>query len=434
MNYKDEMFIKMNEILNNIERGVDYQFFDKNMDFAKEVGNYYNSTNNQEDSKKCIEFLTNFFINYISSKYGVEVNYELSSKINNSFFRTSENKIYLSLNRFLNNRFDYILFTIFHEYKHKLQYNDMFRETDLEYTSVDKITQIDPSTFLFIKDRATHMTDSDNLYVNNHNCFFEENDANLFSIQECKNIIDASRLKKFISRIDESTDYVSMIVDGDELYTSKYKKEGENLLPITYEEDYRFKKVYSNKKIGNSILKLIFDENGRIKTYEDLLQDEKRLLEKYSNSSVKQLTSTTSYQEYSTRSIKDHIREIYRIIVHSDPILTLQKYFYIHNSIKSEIVSKKWEEKIYELLNNCPQIVDMYFEEIESLLVQQCSQGNTKIIENIINISPKLNTNLVKQTININKIMMKKTNKFKKVEKNNEVILSQNEDETLKRR
>ena len=420
MNNSDEMFQKMDEILNRIKNGVEPSFFEDNKKFALEVGNYFDNLQNRRRGK-CLEFLAEYFVKYMISKYGKEVNLEVSNKVKTSFFSQVDNTIHISFDSHVGNNFDYLLFAIFHEYRHKLQFSDVFNNNG-SLATMDRVAQIDPATILFLKDNVMRITDKTDIYKNNHNCFFEEHDANLFSIQECKKFIDVTHLKKFLTNVDESTDYVGMLVDGDELYSSRFKKVSEELLPIVFEEDYRTKKRFANIKPGNTILSLIFDENGRLKSYEELMQDEKELTLKYSDEVVNNKTSTTGFNEYTTRTPKDHFRELYRIIVHSDPMLTIQKYFHLHNSAKNVLASKKWEEKICELLNNCPQLFDMYFEDLESILVQECSRGNTDIVESIISMSPKMNTTIIKQALTVNKLMQRKPSKFKSIQAKQEEV------------
>ena len=152
------------------------------------------------------------------------------------------------------------------------------------------------------------------------------------------------------------------------------------------------------------------------------MQDEKELTLKNSDEVVNNKTSTTGFNEYTTRTPKDHFRELYRIIVHSDPMLTIQKYFHLHNTAKNVLASKKWEEKICELLNNCPQLFDMYFNDLESILVQECSRGNTDIVESIISMSPKMNTTIIKQALTVNKLMQRKPSKFKSIQAKQEEV------------
>ena len=82
--------------------------------------------------------------------------------------------------------------------------------------------------------------------------------------------------------------------------------------------------------------------------------------------------------------VKEHIEEIFKLIIASDPILTLQEYLYKFNIIDNKLIAKQYGRKIVNFLNNCPQLVDIYSKEITSILKIEIFNRNVDLIQEII--------------------------------------------------
>lgn len=380
MNWND-ILKKMKEINTIIDNGCDLNFLEENMQFALNIGNYYDTLLNDKENKndeilKSYMFFSKFFTIYIAKKYNKSFKYELASNTEETFYNPSNNSINISKYN-IGKDFQIILFKIFHEFKHKMQWDDLRKSFGIN--GIENIMDIDSLTILFLKEQFV-MNDY-NLYKRNHDCFTMEHDANLFSISECKSFFNTDYIEKMYS--GELTNYVKAMIEGIDLSDQEYHDKLR--LPIIYEQDYRFKKYIFGKNISqNSLLSLIYNSDGKPKTYEVLLEEKKKLIEKYKDKIIDRKTSSLDYQT-SKISSKEHIEQIYKLIIASDPILTIQECLYKYNTIDNKIISKKYLDKITKLLDNCPQLNTIYYEEIKDLLVNELKKGNAELVKVIVN-------------------------------------------------
>ncbi len=377
---------KINEIISRFNlNNYDLAYLEDNMPFIVYLGKEYDkrigsfSLSNEERLNviKYYELFSNYLLRYMSKKYHKGFSFDiLSEKFDSSCYVASENKIYLSRNIVGKQKFEMIMFTIFHEFRHKKQRDD-------ETSSINNIMEIDPAAVIMLKEEST-LIDAD-LYKNNHNCFIAEHDANLFSLSECKSYIDTKSLEQQLSGIEEKNDFIGNIMQGGDLSTFEYSDKQK--LPIIYEQDYRVKKIIEGKNVSqNSLLSLIYGPDGKPKTYEELLEDKKKLIARFKNSHgiSNRKSSTTNYDIQSYKSAAQHIEEIYKLIIASDPILTLQENFYKYNTIDNKFIAKRYINKIVSLLSTCPQLSIIYNSEIKSILVKEIDKGNEDVVEEII--------------------------------------------------
>ena len=278
--------------------------------------------------------------------------------------------------------FEHIMFTIFHEFRHKIQHDDI----NNIHTNVDSILSIDPSAIILLKEKATQVDSQ--LYSANHDCFIMEHDANLFALSECSLFIDKKRLEQDYRDLGETNNYINAMITGTDLSSEEFHDKQH--LPIVYEQDYRYKKFILGKQIpSNSMLSLIYNPNGTPKTYQELLEEKKKLIEKYKGQVVDRKTSTTNYEQWSNpKRAEEHIEEIFKLTIASDPILTLQENLYKFNKINNKLIAKQYSDRVAILLNNCPQLVDIYSKEITSMLRGEILNGNVELVQGIIHNFP----------------------------------------------
>ena len=137
------------------------------------------------------------------------------------------------------------------------------------------------------------------------------------------------------------------------------------------------------------MLSLIYNPNGTPKTYQELLEEKKKLIEKYKGQVVDRKTSTTNYEQWSNpKRAEEHIEEIFKLIIASDPILTLQEYLHKFNTIDNKLIAKQYSDKVASLLINCPQLVDIYSKEITRILKSEILNGNIELVQGIISNYP----------------------------------------------
>ena len=382
----NELFIKMQEINTTINNDCDLRYLEENMQFVLNIGKYYDECLNNRDYKtneiiECYNFFTKYFLIYMAKKYNKSFKYETVSNTEDTFYRLSDNSINLSKYS-IGKDFQIILFKIFHEFRHKMQWDDIIQKGNIN--TVNNILEIDPATIIFLKEQF--MMNNNNFYRGNHDCFIMEHDANLFSISECKVFFRTDFIEKVYS--GELTNYIKSMIDGIDLSVQEYHSK--QSLPIIYEEDYRFKKHILGKQIpSKSLLSLIYNLDGKSKTYEELMKEKIKLLEKYKDTVIDRKTSTTNYEQWSNpKRAEEHIEEIFKLIIASDPILTLQEYLYKLNTIDNRLIAKQYSDRIVSLLDNCPQLVDIYSKEITDILRGEIFNGNVELVQGIINNFP----------------------------------------------
>lgn len=384
----NEMFRKMNEINVAINNGCDLQYLEENMNFVFEVGKFYNnycgslsvSKEIATQIRQCYQFFSWYLLVYMAKKYDKHFGYQLESDTPVSHF--FQNSINLSKKMIGITDFEHIMFTIFHEFRHKMQHDDI----NNIHTNVDSILSIDPSAIILLKEKATQVDSQ--LYSANHDCFIMEHDANLFALSECSLFIDKKRLEQDYRDLGETNNYINAMITGTDLSSEEFHDKQH--LPIVYEQDYRYKKFILGKQIpSNSMLSLIYNPNGTPKTYQELLEEKKKLIEKYKGQVVDRKTSTTNYEQWSNpKRAEEHIEEIFKLIIASDPILTLQENLYKFNKINNKLIAKQYSDRVAILLNNCPQLVDIYGKEITSMLRGEILNGNVELVQGIIHNFP----------------------------------------------
>ena len=384
----NEMFRKMNEINVAINNGCDLQYLEENMNFVFEVGKFYNnycgslsvSKEIATQIRQCYQFFSWYLLVYMAKKYDKHFGYQLESDTPVSHF--FQNSINLSKKMIGITNFEHIMFTIFHEFRHKIQHDDI----NNIHTNVDSILSIDPSAIILLKEKATQVDSQ--LYSANHDCFIMEHDANLFALSECSLFIDKKRLEQDYRDLGETNNYINAMITGTDLSSEEFHDKQH--LPIVYEQDYRYKKFILGKQIpSNSMLSLIYNPNGTPKTYQELLEEKKKLIEKYKGQVVDRKTSTTNYEQWSNpKRAEEHIEEIFKLTIASDPILTLQENLYKFNKIDNKLIAKQYSDRVAILLNNCPQLVDIYSKEITSMLRGEILNGNVELVQGIIHNFP----------------------------------------------
>lgn len=173
--------------------------------------------------------------------------------------------------------------------------------------------------------------------------------------------------------------------------------------------DYEYKKFVKGKKIPeDSLLSLIYKQDGIPKTYEELVEEKQKLIEQYKGQMTKRKTSTTDYSLQEV-SIEKQIDEIYRLIVVSDPILIIQENLYKYNNISNKLIGKTLISKTKNLLENVPQIIEIYWDDITNILSKELTSGNVELVSELINDlhNEKLNE-FIKTTIKKTSISHKK--------------------------
>ena len=253
-------------------------------------------------------------------------------------------------------------------------------QNDDMQSTMDNLLKIDPATIIFMKEGIVQADRQ--LYESNHDCYVKEHDANLFALSECRQFLDTKAVEK--SYEDERINYITALLEGIDISDQEYHDK--QSLPIIYEEDYRYKQFIRGKKVpDNSILSLVYHQDGTPKTYEELLEEKQKLKERFQGQVVDIKTSTTDYTDWSQPKSSDrHIDEIYKLIVASDPILTIQQDIYGFKNASNPLYAKQHIERINRLLDNCPQLTTIYYNEIRDMLFSEIKTGNIEMVDSIV--------------------------------------------------
>ena len=368
----EEIMKKIDEITEKMANGCDYTYLEEQTEFIEEVCEHYDKINKSasDDRLKTYLFIGKFYLTYLAKKYGMNFKYDLFSTDKTSNFDPSTNKISI-VRKMIFHDSDMVLGVLLHELRHKMQF-------DFQKCRIDDICKIDPATILFIKEVIAH-SDYD-LYTDNHDCFLKEHDANLFAIAESKKFADP-RIFEMNSE-GESNNYIAALLGDTDL--SDFEYHTKQKLPVVYEEDCRLKKFMAHKRVDEgSLLSLIYNSDGTPKSYEELLRDKEHLIEKHRGQIVDIRSDSTNYHQDSHKSAEQHINQIYKLIIASDPILNLEEFLHRYNDAEG-LYKQRWSKKAKSLLDNCPQLCDLYSKELTDIFIKEVSRGNTELVQNVL--------------------------------------------------
>jgi hypothetical protein len=369
---------KIKDIISKLDSGYDLKYLEENLPFILEVGNIFDKTSkisNTQHAEVYYAFLTRYLLSYMAKKYDKKFNYSLQSKnVDTACYSYQDNTIHFAEDLLFRKQptFADLCFITFHEFKHKMQRDDMI-------SSINDLIQIDPATILFLKDQV--MLLNSQLYKNNHDLYYMENDANLFAVKEMEKILPLNVIKETETGSKDNHS-LYLLSNNADLSTEEYDDKQD--LPIIYKMDYEYKKYVKGKNIPEeSLLSLIYNQGGTPKTYTELLEDKQKLIEKYKGQTTKRKTSTTDYALQETL-VEKQIDEIYRLIVVSDPILTIQENFYRYNHINDKLIGKTLISKTQNLLENAPQLIEIYWNDITNILTTELERGNVNVVSVLI--------------------------------------------------
>lgn len=358
---------------------VDY-YFSKIIEAIKVYDNPYEKDGHKKVSSMLCIYL--FFNSYLKLNYNYRCEWrfdEVEHECGGYYDPIKDEIVYNSkdLNLMLRESSLDHIFKIFHENRHKLQFLD-FKKNE------DQLMSIDPMSILMLKEEIG----MDDLYNNNHSNFIIENDANLWAyahilklglskkMPEYKYRYD-SGAKTILSNSDEMFNFGVLLYNSQtvDYYSDEYKNPKDSTLPILLEIDKKSKKKVKKETIEQyPLLKLIYHEDGKLKTYDELMKDKERLLKKYENEELNEKNITDSFNSYNKERLyrlgRDQINAIYTIIINSDPILYFENKF-ANNTYPISIITP--------LERNNPLIDDnMYRREIGKLFYKYVTFENSE--------------------------------------------------------
>ena len=145
------MAISINQIYtkyNELKNVNDTNYFDNNMPFIKEVIDQYRYIHNIEDRAVYYKYIITYFLKYLRTKYNIPLNYEIASdKDTLACYIPEKNQIYFNITKTIYADPEILIFIIFHEFRHKMQFSMLD-------ANIDDILSIDPATILFLKEQV----------------------------------------------------------------------------------------------------------------------------------------------------------------------------------------------------------------------------------------------------------------------------------------
>lgn len=380
----NQIYTKYNEL-----KTVNNTDYFNNMSFIKEVIEQYRHVTDIEDRAVYYKYIITYFLKYLRTKYNKPLNYEIASdKDTLACYIPEKNQIYFNITKTIYADPEILIFIIFHEFRHKMQFSMLD-------ANIDDILGIDPATILFLKEQV--ILKKTNLYQNNHSSFVIENDANLFALNNIKQIISEKNMGILQDTYKEELSNHSLNTLSGMILDEDYEEKQD--LPIIYKIDYEFNKWLKGHKITkDSFLSLFYNLNGTPKNIEELNQAKQELLTKFKDIPEVQFDSVST-NDYDARKIstKEHINQIFKMVIKSNPLLTIEEHLNY-----SESISRC--NFVRDMLVEIPNLLDIYETEINDLIIKALRNGNEEnIIQMIIEINnPKL-TKFFKSYFLVNK-------------------------------
>lgn len=365
--------MNIEEIKNYIARiqttKIDDLNIEEYIDFTLKVMNDFDKKESKSYELLLQEYLylTIFFHKYASKQFEIKVAANFSNNIPNNYYNNGSISYAATPMAITKNPSIWNAYAVLHEMRHAVQ--------DFSYTKgLTDILSIEPLTILMLKERL-YQQGNQEMYDHNHNKFIFENDANLvtdgylmdFIAKYCPN--NHSFLENIRLRNQrEKTNFSSMISENSNLTRFEFdNKVDSTTLPVFYEIDRYLKSINIDAKLIKQcpLLELIYHKDGKRKTYVELMKDKERLL--LDNKGKKTQVKRSSLFDYKEESIEAtlHINSIYEGIIKSDPLL------HIEDLLKNNRISD-----IEDILTSCPQLLEVYKNELRNLFVSYLSMEN----------------------------------------------------------
>ena len=274
-----------------------------------------------------------------------------------------------------------ILGTVFHEMRHANQseYISSYR------SNVD----FDPLFIMIAKERILRsykLLD----YGNNHENFIAENDANLygkylldeFSKKYLNGLYDLDEIKAAFDKSEQTNfsnyRYGELLNDSDDI---SYNSEKDNNRIIL--TDKKLMELIREKPDiinGYPILKYVYNPDGNKKTYQEIINDKNILFEKNKDNNLLNAAYSYSDYNYASKTKREHIETIYKLIISSDPLLWVEDCL---------------NKKSYNRLNHMLEDNQIIVEEYKSAIIEIISKYNdgTPIFNKLLSSVGFINNN-----------------------------------------
>ncbi len=357
---------KVNETELNSDNYKD--FFDYSIKVCKDYDvKSINGTNNKPLMLQELKYIEIFYHKFCNMLYGLNAKYELKSDGEN-YYDPQTDTIYYRLGAMMDLLSDstYHIMTIFHENRHAMQFKEILHNTD--------VLTMDPLAIIFAKEL---LSIDDELYSKNHSSFIIENDANLFADGYLRKIVKQyfpENIETLNMRIkgenyNIATELFNDFIDSEEVY----KNPPESNLPILYYIDINSKRVVNKELIKKyQVLSLIYNTDGTIKKYSQIIKERKALLEKATNIQMKFKRSSHSYDGDEFLTQVNKINLVYNAIINSDPTLFIEDCIYNRNY-----------GRLIKELDNYPRLFELYKNDFLSIIPKYMTIENAKELKRL---------------------------------------------------
>lgn len=352
---------KVNETELNSDNYKD--FFDYSIKVCKDYDiKSINGTNDKSLMLQELKYIEIFYHKLCNMLYGLNTKYEFKSDGKNNYSPQTDTIYYRfgAMMDLLSNS-AYHIMTIFHENRHAMQFKEMLHNTD--------VLTMDPSAIVFAKEL---LSTDDEIYRKNHSSFMVENDANLFAYGYVREIVKQhfpENIETINMRIkgenhNIATELFNDFIDSEEVY----KNPPESNLPILYYIDINSKRVVNKELIKNyQVLSLIYNTDGTIKNYSQIINERKVQLEKVTNMQMKFKRSSHSYNDDEFLTQVDKVNLVYNTIINSDPTLFIEDCIYNRNY-----------DKLIKEVNDYPRLFKLYKTDFLSIIPKYMTIENVK--------------------------------------------------------
>lgn len=344
----------------------------KDIDIEKDAGiikeiiedwDNYASTSSNDTRVSEFYALRVFFHKYACQIYGNNVGAEFmrQNDTRSNHYNSEDNKIYYQTNAWSTKANAMtLIFQVLHENRHAVQFAQF-------KNSPDEILKIDPLSIVMLKEIYLHTYHND-LYNKNHNDFVLENDASLCAdtqlIQFIRSYLDSN--PKYIRDLNmnasqEKENYNTIMQISETIGNLKFKTAEFGTLPVLYQSDRDLKDHITMEDIKQyPLLKLICNEDGTLKKYEELMQDrEKYKTEHRLDDDIRIISSNAGYTKKGI-AINSQIDRVYQFVINSDPMLYLEDCLNNNRKNKVEELFVDVPELLYSYNSDIIQIVSKY--------------------------------------------------------------------------
>ncbi len=306
-----------------------------------------------------------------------------------AFYDTNNQTIYyhdLRLLRNCENNIPEIWKTVFHENRHVQQFHAF------QASSIREALKYDPNSLLILKDFLVMNYNGTAFYHSNHLKSLMENDANLYAFSLVPAVITEyfpeqnESLKIFDKTyISNKTlfDNPFQLLEEQGIIKGEYVLKDKSTIDRAIMLDQNLRKIITPQLVREyPILNLIY-ANGRMKNYDEIMQEKEQLLQQVGNEEIKVVESPNYVPEIRTK--QQQVKALYGVIIKTDPML------YFEDLLSQEEINF---QDIVQLFTDHPKLSIYYESQINDILSRKYPKISEEQRETMKEVFEKLNFKL----------------------------------------